>query len=78
VLVFPNPVAQGSELTIYTREFEGVYGSVSIFNTSGQLMYNEPIITSVKIIQMERFTPGLYLYLIEVDGTRKTGRIVVD
>ncbi|MGB5929660.1 MAG: S8 family serine peptidase [Cyclobacteriaceae bacterium] len=78
VLVFPNPVQQGDELTIYTREFEGEYGSVSIFNSSGQLVFKEPIITSVKIVPMERFVPGLYLYLVEVDGTRKTGRLLVD
>ncbi|MFA0964593.1 S8 family serine peptidase [Roseivirga sp. BDSF3-8] len=77
VLVFPNPVQRGAELSIYTKEFEGEYGSVSVFNTQGQLMYKEPIISTVKIVPTERFTPGLYLYKVEVAGTVKTGRVLI-
>ena len=62
VRVFPNPAKQVLNVSV-----EGKSGHFQLYNINGKKLMNEILYNSQQI-KLDRLTPGVYFYIIYVDG----------
>jgi hypothetical protein len=68
--VFPNPFVD--KFAVYLRNFSGQYGTIKIFNSLGQLLFQKNIIINGSLFT-EINEPGLArgVYLLKVETSDK-------
>lgn len=78
VQVFPNPVKQSESLAIFTRDLHGGSAVFKLYNSSGQLVLTDLILTDREGISTTGLNRGLYFYKVTGAGINESGRIIIE
>jgi hypothetical protein len=72
-IVYPNPT---SDLIIMVLPAQFKTGTLFIYNTIGQIMIEQNIISTTPMISLKSLEKGLYFYKMESDNFSKSGKII--
>lgn len=78
VQVFPNPVRQSESLAVFTKDLQGESAVFRLYNSLGQLVLTDVILSDREGISTTELNQGLYIYKITGAGINQTGRIIVE
>ncbi len=77
VLVFPNPIKSGDQLFVYSRENASL-GRCSVYDVQGRLVLDQELQSTREAISVHDLRPGLYTYIITLDGRQNKGKLLVN
>ncbi len=76
-LVFPNPVSRTAFINIFSRPFPTGEGHLYLFDSMGRKILAQALVGDREAIPATRLAPGLYHYLIEIEGRQINGLLFV-
>jgi hypothetical protein len=72
IRVYPNPV---SKILCISLPWNYSLGILELFNAAGKKVLTKKI-NGVQKVNVEKLTPGMYLYKLIIDGERYTGKLI--
>lgn len=78
VRIFPNPVKETLYIEVL-NDLESYVATVQIFNTLGQLIFNDQLSHKMESIDLSSLQIGLYIYTIQYEtGHSEKGKFVIN
>ncbi len=73
----PNPIARGDLLRIRAREFPSEGSTFRVFDQVGRQVWIRGLTTNEDQFETNTLEPGIYIYRIDTDTEKMTGKFVV-
>ncbi len=78
LLLFPNPLSRDQELNLYTRDLVGETLHLQIFDSRGQLIFQNDFNRDRESLSLSQLPSGLYLYKLQGKQFFQAGKLVID
>lgn len=76
--IFPNPVQRGEDLNILYEEVITTPNTLSVYDLSGKMIYNQPFKNQSETISTDNLSPGIYfIQIINENGNKLSKKIEV-